>query len=33
MPPVPYMFTKNISTLDEVSEGMLLIGGGTSWKD
>jgi len=30
---VPFTFTKNTSALDELSEGMLVIGEGTAWKD
>lgn len=30
---VPFMFTKNVSALDELGEGLLLVGEGTSWKD
>jgi hypothetical protein len=30
---VPFTFTKNTSALDELSEGLLVIGEGTAWKD
>ena len=30
---VPFVFTKNISALDELGEGLLLVGEDTSWKD
>ena len=30
---VPFMFTKNPSALDELNEGLLVIGEGISWRD
>ena len=30
---VPFTFTKNIAALDELREGLLVIGEGTAWRD
>jgi hypothetical protein len=30
---IPFTFTKNISALDEIREGLLVVGEGTAWRD